>query len=126
MKLDIGSRGNGLGDVNVDIELHRGVNVVADACRLPFADGSFQRVLTQECIIEAEFEGDPEQAIAEIERVLEVNGVLTFNCWVGEPYLQLIPLHKKKRVATYLPLWWTNDGEVSPKTFKSHTFIKEA
>ncbi|MBL8485938.1 MAG: methyltransferase domain-containing protein [Rhodocyclaceae bacterium] len=50
----------------------------ADAERLPFADGSFDRAL---CGLGLMFFPDPEKAVAEIRRVLAPGGLLALSVW---------------------------------------------
>jgi len=59
------------GYVNLDIAAVPGVDVVADAERLPFRDGVFQRV---ECDAVLEHVRRPEQVMREIERVSAAGG----------------------------------------------------
>jgi SAM-dependent methyltransferase len=59
------------GYVNIDLFLLPGVDVAADAERLPFRDGVFQRV---ECDAVLEHVRDPGQVMREIERVLAPGG----------------------------------------------------
>lgn len=59
------------GYVNVDLFPMAGVDVVADAERLPFRPGAFQRV---ECDAVLEHVRRPEAVMAEIERVLAPGG----------------------------------------------------
>jgi ubiquinone/menaquinone biosynthesis C-methylase UbiE len=129
MNLDIGCGKDKKKDyIGVDIEPFKGVNVIASADALPFKSNTFDTVFTQECITVAEYEGDERLACNELERVLKKGGTLTFNCWTGEPFLKLIPLHKRRKVGTYRPKWWslskTTQAEVNPSVFKSHTFYK--
>ena len=102
------------------------MDVIASADALPFKDNSFTDVFTQECIIEAEFEGDEVKAIAELSRVLKPLGTLTYNCWKGEPYRKLIKLHKVGGVGTYAPAWYAGVSrkEVRPSVFVSYTYRK--
>ena len=72
--LYIGGAGNRVpGYVNLDLFAVPGVDVAADAHRLPFADGLFQRV---ECDAVLEHVKWPEQVVAEITRVLAPGGYL--------------------------------------------------
>lgn len=68
-KLNVGCGAEPLvGWVNVDVRPVAGaVDVVADICRLPFADGQFQYVLAESVL---EHLADPRIAIGEIRRVL--------------------------------------------------------
>lgn len=59
------------GYINVDLVGVPGVNVVADAERLPFPPDVFERV---ECDAVLEHVGNPEQVMKEIERVLAPGG----------------------------------------------------
>lgn len=59
------------GYVNLDLVAVRGVDIVADAQRLPFGSGIFQRV---ECDAVLEHVQDPEQVIREIQRVTVPGG----------------------------------------------------
>lgn len=59
------------GYVNLDLFATPGVDVQADAHRLPFASGVFQRV---ECDAVLEHVRDPERVMREIERVLAAGG----------------------------------------------------
>lgn len=124
MKLDVGCGLNKKrGYLGIDLEGK--MDVIASADALPFKDEAFTNVFTQECIIEAEFEGDERRAIAELSRVLVPEGLLTYNCWIGEPYRKLIKLHKVK-VGTYAPAWWFGEAreDVRASTFKSYTYKK--
>ena len=70
--LYIGGAGSRVdGYVNLDLFALPGVDVAADAERLPFADGRFQRV---ECDAVLEHVRRPEQVMREIERVLAPGG----------------------------------------------------
>ena len=70
--LYIGGAGTAVdGFVNLDLFLLPGVNVVANAERLPFASDLFQRV---ECDAVLEHVEHPELVVAEIERVLAPGG----------------------------------------------------
>jgi SAM-dependent methyltransferase len=70
--LYIGGAGRSVdGYVNLDIAAVPGVDVVADAARLPFRDGVFQRV---ECDAVLEHVRCPETVMREIERVLLAGG----------------------------------------------------
>lgn len=70
--LYIGGAGNRVpGYVNLDLFGVPGVNVAADAHRLPFPDGVFQRV---ECDAVLEHVQWPEQVVCEISRVLAPGG----------------------------------------------------
>lgn len=72
--LYIGGAGNRVpGYVNLDLFAVPGVNVAADAHRLPFPDGLFQRV---ECDAVLEHVKWPEQVVAEMTRVLAPGGYL--------------------------------------------------
>jgi len=126
MKLDVGcGRHKKRGYVGVDFEGN--MDVIASADALPFKDNSFIDVFTQECIIEAEFEGDERRAIAELSRVLKPLETLTYNCWIGEPYRHFIKLHKVGGVGTYTPAWYAGVSrkEVRASTFRSYTYRKE-
>jgi len=61
------------GFVNIDIRLGTGVDVVADAHRLPFPDATFRRV---ECDAVLEHVADPGRVMRELERVTEPGGVV--------------------------------------------------
>ena len=61
------------GYINLDLFAVPGVDVAADAHRLPFPDSLFQRV---ECDAVLEHVRDPEQMVREIERVLAPGGYL--------------------------------------------------
>lgn len=70
--LYIGGAGNRVpGYVNLDLFVVPGVDVAADAHRLPFPDGIFQRV---ECDAVLEHVQWPEQVVGEIARVLAPGG----------------------------------------------------
>ncbi len=72
--LYIGGAGRAVaGYVNLDLAAVDGVDVVADAHALPFADGVFQRV---ECDAVLEHVRRPEQVMAEMRRVLRPGGYL--------------------------------------------------
>jgi SAM-dependent methyltransferase len=60
------------GYVNVDLAAFPGVNVVADAGKLPFAEGVFERV---ECDAVLEHVRAPDAVMAEIRRVLRPGGM---------------------------------------------------
>jgi SAM-dependent methyltransferase len=59
------------GYVNLDLFAMAGVDVAADAARLPFSDGLFQRV---ECDAVLEHVPDADRVMREIERVLKPGG----------------------------------------------------
>jgi SAM-dependent methyltransferase len=59
------------GYVNLDLFAMAGVDVAADAARLPFGDGVFQRV---ECDAVLEHVPDADRVMREIERVLQPGG----------------------------------------------------
>lgn len=59
--------------VSADIEAREGVDVVADAHNLPFADGEFEVVLCSEVL---EHLHTPERAVSEMYRVLQPGGEL--------------------------------------------------
>jgi len=61
------------GYINIDLIATPGVDVVADAERLPFASGVFQRV---ECDAVLEHVRDPQRVMKEMERVLLPGGYL--------------------------------------------------
>jgi len=70
--LYIGGAGSHVGGyVNLDLFAAPGVDVAADAHRLPFADGIFARV---ECDAVLEHVAGPERVMSEIERVLAPGG----------------------------------------------------
>src|SRR5262245_36870179 len=70
--LYIGGAGNRVpGYVNLDLFAQPGVDVLADAHQLPFADGVFTRV---ECDAVLEHVRYPAIVVAEIERVLAAGG----------------------------------------------------
>jgi SAM-dependent methyltransferase len=66
-------RGNGLEWVGMDVEGNPGADVHGSALALPFADGSFDYVLSTQVLEHLE---NPGLAIAECARVLRPNGVL--------------------------------------------------
>ena len=59
--------------VNVDLDPSQHTDAVSDALKLPFGEGTFQLVLSQETI---EHVTDPFRAVREMARVLEPDGVL--------------------------------------------------
>jgi SAM-dependent methyltransferase len=59
--------------VNVDLAVNPAVAVAGDALALPFADGSFSLVISQETV---EHVPDPFQAVREMARVLAPGGTL--------------------------------------------------
>lgn len=76
--LDLGSSWSPYADyfpnrISCDIEQRPGVDVVADAHDLPFADGEFEAILCSEVL---EHLHTPEKAISEMERVLVPGGEL--------------------------------------------------
>lgn len=84
--LDVGSGERRLSTttVNLDIESHGHVDVIADAHRLPFVDRSFDLVVCQEVL---EHVVDPPTVVAEIRRVLRDGGL----AFVQAPFLE--PFH---------------------------------
>lgn len=73
LNVGAGERSPDAGLVNLDRVATGLVDCVADAERLPFADGSFQLVLSQEVV---EHVPDPFQAVREMGRMLSAGGVL--------------------------------------------------
>ncbi|HLH18789.1 MAG TPA: methyltransferase domain-containing protein [Bryobacteraceae bacterium] len=72
--LYIGGAGRSIaGYINLDLAAVAGVDVVADAHRLPFRDGVFQRI---ECDAVLEHVRQPETVMAEMRRVLAAGGYL--------------------------------------------------
>ena len=59
--------------INLDIAPFPGVEVVANACRIPFSDGSFDRVA---CLALLEHVDDPQLVVSEIRRVLKGRGIV--------------------------------------------------
>ncbi len=62
--------------VTLDIEPFEGVDVVADAHKLPFENGSFDVVLLTSVLGDCE---DPYMVISEVERVLNIGGIAILN-----------------------------------------------
>lgn len=75
--VNVGARESQLGDhvLSLDLALYPGVDVVGDAVRLPMRDESLDAVITQGVL---EHVRHPEQAVAEIRRVL-CSGGLTYH-----------------------------------------------
>jgi SAM-dependent methyltransferase len=75
LALNVGSGESDLhsGVVNIDLAPSEHTNCVGDAPKLPFGNGTFGLVLSQETM---EHVADPFQAVREMERVLGANGVL--------------------------------------------------
>ena len=70
--------GSGEGDhgqkvVNLDVDPSTSINCVGNALNLPFADGAFEIVLSQETV---EHVPDPFRAVREMARVLRSGGIL--------------------------------------------------
>lgn len=61
------------GLINIDVDRSEQTDCLGDALELPFGNGSFQLVLSQEAI---EHVADPFQAVREMGRVLKADGVL--------------------------------------------------
>ena len=59
--------------INLDIAPFYGVEVVANACRIPFSDNSCDRVA---CLALLEHVDDPRGVVTEIHRVLKPGGVV--------------------------------------------------
>jgi len=59
--------------VSIDLDPSEQTNCLGDALKLPFGNGTFRLVLSQETM---EHVSDPFQAVREMERVLEANGIL--------------------------------------------------
>lgn len=82
--LNVGSGGSRAeGCVNLDLRPMPGVDVAADAARLPFADGVFQLI---ECDAVLEHVPHPERVMAELLRVLKVGGHLHLVTPFCHPY----------------------------------------
>jgi SAM-dependent methyltransferase len=74
MNLYLGAGGLNTGNwINLDIGPFPGVEVVANACRIPFSDNSFDRVA---CLALLEHVDDPQRVVREIQRVLRPGGVV--------------------------------------------------
>ncbi|MCH8337797.1 MAG: class I SAM-dependent methyltransferase [Chloroflexi bacterium] len=73
--LNVGSGGSDLHTrvVNLDRKASEVTDCVGDALKLPFGNGSFRLVLSQETM---EHVADPFQAVREMQRVLGANGIL--------------------------------------------------
>ncbi len=84
--LNIGSGPHKVGAdvINVDIERYPGVSVIAEACAVPFPDGSISRIISNTVL---EHVQDPIKAVAEMDRLLEKGGV----AYVAIPFLY--PFH---------------------------------
>lgn len=81
--LDLGSGGRRLreGVISLDISCREGVDVVADALRLPFREGSFDLIV---CTAVLEHVTRPETVIREIYKCCKKGGVV----YVEMPFLQ--------------------------------------
>lgn len=81
--LDLGSGGRRLreGVISLDISYREGVDVVADALRLPFREGSFNLIV---CTAVLEHVTRPETVISEIHKCCKKGGVV----YVEMPFLQ--------------------------------------
>ncbi len=74
----------GLGVTNIDINLYRGVDMVADACAVPLPDGSAARIISDNVL---EHVVAPQVAVAEMYRLLESGGF----AYISTPFLY--PFH---------------------------------
>jgi SAM-dependent methyltransferase len=83
--LNIGSKDTGFSGnvINVDIVSYPGVDIVADAHKLPFAEGEFDAVII---IALLEIVKDPAAVIAEVHRVLKTNGRIIASLPFMQPY----------------------------------------
>lgn len=68
----------------------------ADACALPFADASFDTVISQEAFLHID---DREALLAECRRVLPRGGKLAFTDWIAGESLQ--PQHRSRFANTF-------------------------
>lgn len=98
-KLNIGSGPRRLAPdvVNVDVQRHEGVQIVADACAVPLVDGSASRIVSDNVL---EHVREPQKAVKEIYRLLESGGL----AYVATPFMY--PFHSSP--SDYQR--WTKEG----------------
>lgn len=116
--------------------------VAADACTLPFADASFDRILAVECIFHF-----PSRAVflAEVRRVLRPGGILVLSDFVpAEAWAPVVRLSMRlganrvplfgacdvsctatdyRRLATRVGLILTSLRDITPHTLPTYTFL---